>query len=102
MDANRKIKLINVTITYGALREEILSESYTEVYAKVDSITRDEWFSAGKNGIKATYRVTVYGFEYSGEQIIEIDGQRLTVYRSYAVPNSDLLELYLETQGGTE
>lgn len=102
MDATRVIKLISRTYTYGDIGNEIVSETSTTIYAKVESITRDEWFSAGKNGIKATYRATIYDFEYNGETVVEIDGQRLSVYRTYSVPYSDLIELYLETQGGTE
>lgn len=102
MDFNRRVKLIKQTISFGNLREEIMTETYTEVYAQVTSITQTEWFSAGKNGIQAQYKATVYSFEYNNEPIVEIDGQRLSVYRTYNVPKQDLIELYLETKGGTE
>lgn len=102
MDANAKVKLIKRVITYGSLRQEQFTETFSEVYAQIDSITRDEWYNAGKNGIKATYRVTVYLFEYANETIVEVNGERLSVYRTYVIPNTDEIELYLETQGGTE
>lgn len=102
MDFNRRVKLIKQTISYGNLREEIITETFSEVYAQVTSITQTEWFSAGKNGIQAQYKATCYSFEYNNEPIVEIDGQRLSVYRTYNVPKQDLIELYLETKGGNE
>lgn len=102
MDSNEKVKLIKQTRTFGDLREEIVTESYTEVYAQVDSITQNEWFNAGKNDIQATFKVSVYSFEYSNELIVEVRGSRYSVYRTYAPKNTDKIELYLETKGGTE
>lgn len=64
------------------------------VFAEIDSITQNEFNVAGQNGIKASYKFTVYKFEYGNQTDIEYAGIRLTVYRTYSIPDTDKIELY--------
>lgn len=73
----------------------------TEVFCKVDSVTRNEFFAGGRSGLNPEYRFTVFAGDYSGEKEIEFRGNGYAVYRTYHVPGTDYLELYVERKGGT-
>ena len=78
-------------------------ESYTprEVFAKARSVTRNEFFEGGRNGLNPEYQFTVFHGDYNGESVIEYEGKRYAVYRTYIQPGKDYVELYVERQGGT-
>lgn len=69
------------------------------VYANVTSVSADEWFEGGRNGLNPDLRFRMFKFEYHGEEIIEYKGQRYAVYRTYEARN-DILELYVERKQG--
>lgn len=75
------------------------TESTKKVYADVQSVTRNEFFNAGRNGLNPEYVITVFFGDYSGEKIASINGVRYTVYRTYMRRNN-LIELYLERREG--
>ena len=71
-----------------------------EVFCDVRSITQTEWFNAGRNGIDHPAFVFVINRnEYLGQQIVEYNGERYGVYRTYRAKNESL-ELYCEAKGG--
>lgn len=43
----------------------------------------------------------MFAFDYNGEDIVEIDGNRYSVYRTYRA-KADEIELYLEKKAGSE
>lgn len=95
------IKLISETYAnndYGVL---VKTETEKEVFAKVRSVTRAEFFEGGRNGLNPQFRFDVFMGDYSGETVAEYQGKRYAVYRVYHVENSDYLELYVERKGGT-
>lgn len=94
------IKLISYTQVkdeYGVPRKEYTAR---EVFCKVHSATRQEFFSGGRNGLNPSYEFTIFRGEYQGETIVEFEGQTYAVYRTY-VESNDYIELYVERQGGT-
>lgn len=93
------VTLIAVVRTQNSIGDWIQSERYNEVYCKMDSVSRDEWYSAGRLGLKAQYRFTISLADYGGEEILEYQGKRYAVYRTYNV-NNDHIELYVERQVG--
>lgn len=100
MDRSDVINLIAVTRTqdeYGVLRP---SETSRAVYCAVNSISRDEYFEAGRNGLNPSFQIVMFAFDYQGERIIEYKGKRYSVYRTYYARN-DTLELYIQREGGT-
>lgn len=84
---------------YGVPRRETPQE--TKIYCKVDSITRNEFFAAGRNGLNPEYRFTIFAGDYNGEREIGFHGNNYSVYRTYHIPGTDYLELYVERKGGT-
>lgn len=73
----------------------------TQVFCKVESVTRNEFFSGGRNGLNPEYKFIVFAGDYNGETEIEYNGKGYGVYRTFIVPGSDYIELYVERKGGT-
>lgn len=71
----------------------------TQVYCQVDSVTRAEFFEAGRNGLKPEYRFTIFFDEYNGERTVIYNGVAYSVYRTYHA-RTDVLELYVEKKAG--
>lgn len=98
MDAT--IKLIAVTKTVDAIGVPSLTETPREVFCRVDSVTRREFFEAGRNGLNPEWRFTVFADDYGGEQTVDFEGKRYGVYRAYRLSDSDYMELYCEKKAG--
>ena len=91
--AVERIKLVAPNTTQDEIGQIIEGEpTYTEVLADISGVTRSEFFSAGQTGLTPELRFTVWTGEYSGEQIVEYDGDRYIVYRTY--PTKGKTELY--------
>lgn len=72
----------------------------TEVFAKVGSINRTEFFAAGQQGLKPELLFTVFAAEYTGQLACEYNGVRYAIYRTYLVPGTDYMELYAQRETG--
>ena len=66
----------------------------------MDSVTRSEFYEAGRNGLNPEYRFTMFFGDYSGESVVEYNGDTYSVYRTY-LRKTDIIELYVERKGGT-
>ena len=100
MDRSDVIKLIGITYTkddYGVPRS---TPKATEVMCQVDSVTRAEFYEAGRNGLNPEFRFTMFYGDYSGESVVEYKGETYSVYRTY-LRKTDIIELYVERKGGT-
>lgn len=72
-----------------------------EVFCKVESVTRAEFFEGGRAGLNPEYVFIVFALDYHGEPMIVYHGKTYSVYRTYHVPGTDYMELYAERKGGT-
>lgn len=70
-----------------------------EIYAKIDSVSSEEFFRAGVDKLRPAFRFTVYTAEYEGQRIVEYNNNRYSVYRSYQ-PTVDTIELYTSSKVG--
>lgn len=79
----------------------IVQTSLTEkkVYCQVTSVSASEWFDGGRNGLNPEYRMTMFKYDYSGENIVKYNDVLYTVYRTYETRN-DFIELYVERREG--
>ena len=93
------IKLISETYTFDEVLNQIATETVKEVYGSIESISQSEFFNAGQSGFKPDYKVVVWGFEYSNENVVEINGTKYSVYRTYS-RKDDKIELYLTSKVG--
>lgn len=94
------IELVSRTYAKNEYGVPEATETKREVYASVASITRVEFFEAGRNGLNPSLVFRVFAGDYSGETIVEHDGKRYGIYRTYRT-DDDYMELYAERKGGT-
>ena len=67
----------------------------TEAFCSISSITRAEFFDAGRNGMKPDCVATMRLYDYDGQTEARLNGKHLHVYRTYA-NKPDMIELHLE------
>lgn len=83
---------------YGVMEK---TETKHKVYVDVTSVTSQEWFEGGRNGLNPQYRFKMFTFDYNNEKIIEYNGKQYTIYRTY-FRSVDEIELYVELRKGNE
>lgn len=93
----------SAVVGIAVVGKAIVGKSYTlrqEIFCDVRSITRTEWFEAGRNGIEhPAYIFIMNRNEYDGEETVEYNGKLYGIYRTYEGRNQNL-ELYAEAKGG--
>lgn len=94
------VTLIQTTYQTDSIGQQVATESRTTVPATVTSATRSEWVSAGQNNFRADLVATTPLVNYSGERIAEVGTRRYAIYRVYRDEDTDLIELYLQEEGG--
>ena len=94
------IKLISRTRTTDDYGVQRISEVPREVFCQAYSVTRQEFFEGGRNGLNPSLVFKMFAPDYYGEEVIEYNGQRYGVYRTYYVPGEDYMEVYVERKGG--
>lgn len=100
MDRSDVLTLLSVTKTqnqYGVWEKTITER---QVFCQVDSVTRAEFFEAGRNGLNPEFRFIVFAADYNGEESCVYKGRPYGIYRTYLARN-DEIELYVERKGGT-
>lgn len=100
MDRSDIVNLYADTITYDDYGVARKARTAREVFCKVDSVTRAEFFEAGRQGLSPEYRITMFFGDYNGESVVGYKGRLYSVYRTYQA-KTDIIELYVERQGGT-
>ena len=95
------LKLISRTYTKDKYGVQKATETEREVFCDVRSISRMEFFEAGRNGLNPEYEFIIAETEWQRETILEYRGKRYGIYRTYIEPNTDFIELYAERKGGT-
>lgn len=93
-------KLIKETYIQDEIGQLIPSETEAEIYVEILSVTRSEWAAASRDGLNPAIVLRTQRINYSGERIAVLEGVRYGVYRTYALPDSDLIEIYLEEKAG--
>lgn len=91
--------LINQTFTQDSIGQYVPTETSTDIYVRESSITRSEWYNAGRQGLNPDLLLLTPRCNYDGQKIIEYRGKRYSVYRTYT--EGEEIELYLTEKGGT-
>ena len=99
MDRSDVITLIKETITIDSSGVERSTQTRLTVFAQVESITRSEFYDAGRSGLNPEFKFTIFAGDYCGETLVEYAGKKYAVYRTYLARN-DNLELYVQREGG--
>lgn len=94
------LSLVKITTEKDARGVMRKSTSSRDVFCKCRSVSRNEFFSGGRNGLNPEYQFDVFMAEYEGETLCKYDGKSYAIYRTYLPDNSDYIELYAQREGG--
>ena len=100
MDRSDVITLVSETKTQDSNGVWRTTTAERDVFCQVNSITRAEFFDAGRNGLNPEYSFSMFFADYNGERTVKYKGNTYSVYRTYH-GRTDALELYVERKGGT-
>lgn len=98
-------KTVEITLEKQKHKQDALSQfvpdgcARREVFCSMENVQRSDWNIAAAHGLKSIRCVRVWADEYSGEEVVIVDGIRFAVYRTYS-PNADEIELHLEQRAG--
>lgn len=88
--------------TKDAIGQRIPSETTREIFCEEKSVGQQEYYNAGQYGLTAELVLVTPAVNYEGERIIDYEGKRYGIYRTYRNPKSDDIELYLAKKGGLD
>ena len=100
MDRSDVITLIGEVKAQDANGVWRTTKTERDVFCQVNSITRAEFFDAGRNGLNPEYSFSMFFGDYNGERTVKYKGNTYGVYRTYH-GRTDTMELYVERKGGT-
>lgn len=93
--------LIGKTITKNEYKQEVETDTRTEIMALYESVSQSEYYKGGEAGLRPEFRLTTAIIDYNGEKEVEYDGKRYGIYRTFEV-DKDYIELYCEQKGGVQ
>ena len=93
------INLLHTDLELDSLQQYKQTIVRRPVYAQISSVTASEFFAGGQNGFQPEYRLTMFGPDYEGEDLVEIGEKIYSIYRVYQARN-DKVELYVEQRRG--
>nr|DAR81348.1 MAG TPA: head closure knob [Caudoviricetes sp.] len=99
MDKSRVLTLIGVSYQPDSIGQLVPQETRRNVFCNISSVSASEWFEAGRAGLNAEHRATMFAYDYAGETLAELNGVRYGIYRTYLGKN-ETIELYLERKAG--
>lgn len=100
MDRSEVIELVKETTARNDFGINETTRTTRTVFCQVNSITRAEFFDAGRAGLNPSLMFSVFVEDYEDEDTLIYDGKAYAIYRTYLAKN-DELELYAERKGGT-
>ncbi len=98
----KKVELISQTVNYGTRHQPIITDNTPTraVFAEITSAQQSEFFQASAVGMAAEGKALIWAFEYHGETIMKLDGNRDAMYRTDSVPGSKKIEVHFGQQVG--
>lgn len=94
------IKLVDEVFDQDDLGIQIPTEVTRDVWASIQSAGRAEWAAVGQNGLQPSMVAAMPALNYKGEKIAVVQDKHYSIYRTYAPPDSDYIELYLKEKAG--
>ena len=85
--------------TENKIGDKIPTYEKVEILAFEKPITRGELIIAGQSNITITKIIVIHPFEYSNEELVEIDGIKYQIVNVYKISNEEI-ELKLKSKKG--
>lgn len=99
MDRSNVCYLVEETHTQDEYGVQQVTQTERQVFCNVSSVTQREWFEGGRIGLNPEYRMTMFAYDYAGEQLLKFNGIIYSIYRTYITDN-DEIELYVQRKQG--
>ena len=99
MDRSNDLVLIQKTVTYDEIGQQVITETPNSIYCNVKSVGANEFYSGNQVGIRPQFVVTCFLYDYNNETECELDGIRYKIYRTFVKQNEEI-ELYLAEANG--
>jgi SPP1 family predicted phage head-tail adaptor len=94
---NEILKLITVTQTTDEYGDQVAGETTREVFAKLGNIGQKEFYQAQAVGLQPELKFVLADYlDYEGEALVEYNGQRYRVLRTYRSGQELELTVYRE------
>lgn len=87
---DHELTLIGETIEEDDIGNQRPVETRTTVLCSVKSAGRSDFYSGAAAGLRPEYVFTVHAYEYSGERIVEFEGMRYRVIRTYQTGTEEI------------
>ena len=100
MDRSDIVTLYADAVSYNDYGVAVKQRTSKDVYCSVRSVTRAEFFDAGRAGLNPEYQISMFFGDYNGETLVGYKGRMYSVYRTYQAKN-DTVEVYVERRTGT-
>ncbi len=91
---------IDTNLTLISVGNSADEDVRTAVFAQVAPVGRGEYEAAGQQGMKVEYKFTIWAAEYDGQEEVEYNGRRLSIYRTYGAREDEKIELYAAERAG--
>lgn len=98
MDRSDVLTLVSSTLAQNNIGAFVATETTREVFCKTESVSREEFFAGGRNGLNPEYRFTLFFGDYADEKTVIYNGMRYGIYRTYHAA-TDVIELYAARKG---
>lgn len=95
---NHELILLSGGFTEDDLGNQIPAEVRRSVLCKLESIGRNEFYSAAAANLRPEVTFVIHQYEYEGESKVEFNGQQYSVIRTYATGIEEI-ELTCERVG---
>ena len=99
MDRSSVATLVKKAHTRDEYKIDRVITSERDVFCDITSVSAAEWFEGGRNGLNPEMRLTMFKYDYDGEDVAKVGGTEYTIYRTYDRRN-DFIELYLSKREG--
>ena len=86
MDRSHVAQLIAVTCKQDAIAQQVKAETAREVFCHVASVSAAEFFDAGRSGLRAALKITVFDADYHCESIAVV---RLLEHQMPGMPHKN-------------
>lgn len=97
---DHELTLIGETIVEDEIGNQQPVETQTTILCALNSVGRSEFYSGAAAGLRPELVFVIHSYEYSGERIVEFEGKRYSVIRTYQTGTEEI-ELTVERVVGS-
>lgn len=72
-----------------------VQEEAATVFCNKRSVGQNEYYKAQQAGKQLELKIEIHTADYAGETLVEFEGKRYSVLKTYTPPDSDVVELTL-------